>query len=156
MKNWICGVLFTWAIVATLLYPRKQNFMTEKYTILEVENAKEGEISANPLAMDPHLTLYFSKIFHSKPIDEREKFTIIIMTYKREKILPDLLLHYCKTKYLHKIVVIWNDVGTQIPGSILNVANECQVILQFIKETENKVTNRFKPRPEIETECKWK
>ena len=155
MKNWICGVLFTWAIVATLLYLRKQDFITENYTILEAGDAKEDDVSANPQAMDPHLALYFSKIFHNKPIDERKEFTIIIMTYKREKVLPDLLLHYCKTKNLHKILVIWNDVGTQIPESILNVANECQVALQFIKETENKVTNRFKPRPEIETECKW-
>ena len=106
--------------------------------------------------MGPRLDRYFSKIFRYKPKDdEREEFTIIMMTYKREKVLPDLLLHYCKIKNLHKILVIWNDVGTQIPGNILKVANECQVTLQFIKETENKVTNRFKPRPEIETDCKW-
>ena len=156
MKNWIiCGALFTWAIVATLLY---LHFITKyNVTILE-HDANDDEVSSpgNPQAMGPRLDRYFSKIFRYKPKDdEREEFTIIMMTYKREKVLPDLLLHYCKIKNLHKILVIWNDVGTQIPGNILKVANECQVTLQFIKETENKVTNRFKPRPEIETDCKW-
>ena len=163
MKNWlIYGVLFTWATVATLLHLLKRDSITvtEKYTILEEDDidANDDEVLSpgNPQAMDPHLDSYFSKIFHYKPKDdEREEFTIIMMTYKREKVLPDLLLHYCKIKNLHKILVIWNDVGTQIPGNILKVANECQVTLQFIKETENKVTNRFKPRPEIETDCKW-
>ena len=166
MKYWvICGVLFTWAVVATLLH---LHFIT-KYT-----NKNNGvSFPGSPYAMDPHLELYFSKIFRYKTKDnerefyfskifrfktkddEREKFTIIMMTYKREKVLPDLLLHYCKIKNLHKILVIWNDVDAPIPSNILKVANECQVTLQFIKETENKVTNRFKPRPEIETDCKW-
>ena len=151
MKNWvICGVLFTWAVVATLLH---LHFMT-KYT--NRDDATEVSLPGNPYAMDPHLDLYFSKIFRYKPKDdEREKFTIIMMTYKREKVLPDLLLHYCKIKNLHKILVIWNDVDIQIPSNILKLVNECQITLQFIKETENKVTNRFKPRPEIETDCKW-
>ena len=151
MKNWwICGVPFTWAIVATLFHLRNQGL-----TILEVDlySAKDDEVSASPQAMDPHLVSYFSKIFHNRPTGEREEFTIIMMTYKREKALPDLLLHYCKTRNLHKILVIWNDIYTQIPENILSLVNECQVALQFIKETENKVTNRFKPRPEIETEC---
>ena len=156
MKNWmICVGLFTWATVATLLHLLKWDqfiTVTEKYTILEYD---EVSTPSNPHTMDPHLDPYFSKIFRYKPKDDkREKFTIIMMTYKREKVLPDLLLHYCKIKNLHKILVIWNDVGTQIPSNILKVANECQAALQFIKETENKVTNRFKPRPEIETDCK--
>ncbi len=159
MKNKIIyGVLFTWAIVATLFHFIKQDFAENYNTILGKDDAEDDELSAtgNPQAMNPHLDLYFSEIFRYKPKDdEREEFTIIMMTYKREKVLPDLLLHYCKIKNLHKILVIWNDVDTQIPINILKLANECQVTLQFIEETENKVTNRFKPRPEIETDCKW-
>ena len=69
-------------------------------------------------------------------------------------VLPKLLLHYCRAKSLRKILVIWNDVESQIPQDILNLANKCQVSLEFIREKENRLTNRFKPRPEIETECK--
>ena len=209
LKNWICGVLLIWAVVATLLYLRRQEFNATK-TMLKTEQSKEVVPVMDPhlahyfskifhkqatnekeqskevvsvmdphLAhyfsnifhkqaanekeqskevvpvMDPHLTHYFSKIFHKQATNEKEEFTIIIMTYKREKVLPKLLLHYCKTKNLHKILVIWNDVGSFIPQNILSLSNECQVTLQFIQESENKVTNRFKPRPEIETECKW-
>ena len=105
--------------------------------------------------LKPHLARYVSQIFHQQSVlYEKENFTMIMLTYKRMKVLPRLLLHYCKAKRLHKILVIWNDVGTPIPSNILNLVNECEVILQFIREKENKLTNRFKPRAEIETECK--
>jgi len=94
---------------------------------------------------------YEEDIFHRS--DEKNNFTIVIQTYKRVKTLPNLLLHYCKTKNLSKIIVIWNDVGNKIPESILTVNNQCTVPIVFTEETVNKMTNRFKPRPEIETDC---
>jgi len=97
---------------------------------------------------------YEEEIFHSR--DENEtRFTIVMQTYKRVKTLPNLLLHYCKTKYLSKIIVIWNDVGTKIPESILTANHRCAVPIVFIEETVNKMTNRYKPRPEIETDCEY-
>jgi len=84
---------------------------------------------------------------------EDDAFTIIMQTYKRMKTLPNLLLHYCKARYLSKIIVIWNDVGTKIPKSILTTNNQCAVPIVFIEETVNKMTNRYKPRPEIKTDC---
>lgn len=85
---------------------------------------------------------------------EEEKFTMILMTYKRVKTLPALLLHYCETKFLSKIIVIWNDIGSEIPQNILDVNKTCRVRVVFIKETNNSMNNRFKPRKEIETQCK--
>ena len=99
------------------------------------------------------LSYYKSAIFDR--MDEKNSFTIVILTYKRIKTLPPLLLNYCKTKYLSKIVVIWNDVGAEIPQNILQVNNECAVPVAFVRETENKLTNRFKPRKEIETDCEY-
>ena len=152
IKNWVCGVFFIWAVVATLLQLRAQDFNNvDNKKPLKTDYAKE----MLPATVDPRLGHYFSKIFHKQAVYEKEEFTIIMMTYKREKVLPKLLLHYCRTKNLHKMLVIWNDVGSSIPQNILNLSNECQVTLQFIQESENKVTNRFKPRSEIETECKW-
>lgn len=81
--------------------------------------------------------------------------TMVMLTYNREKILKFLLNHYCKVRSLHKIIVIWNNVNKSIPDDILEVKEKrCFPDLLFIREKENKLTNRFKPRPEIETNCK--
>ena len=103
---------------------------------------------------EERLVAYISKIFTQDSAYEKEGFTMIMLTYRREKVLPKLLLHYCEAKSLRRMIVIWNDVESQIPEGILALANKCQVTLQFIQEEENKLTNRFKPRPEILTDCK--
>ena len=101
------------------------------------------------------LLSYYSEIFQSRDVDiEHENFTIVMLTYKREITLPRVLLHYCKTSRVQKIVVIWNDVDKDIPKHILELSGFCDVPLVIIKETENKITNRFKPRKEILTDCK--
>ena len=100
------------------------------------------------------LSWYAAKIFSKPEIDlENEKFTIVMTTYKRDEILQKVLNHYCTTPQLDKIIVIWNNVGTPVPGFLLNISTSCAVPLEFIGETENKLTRRFKPRPEIETDC---
>ena len=102
-----------------------------------------------------HLQKYVQEIFQPKVDIELEGFTMILLTYKRVKMLSRLLLHYCKVKKLKKILVVWNDVDSAIPHHILELNNSCQTRLEFIKEKENKLTNRFKPRPQIETDCKF-
>lgn len=109
-------------------------------------------------ALYPHLNKsslekYYREIFLDDVSLDHENFTMVMLTYKRESILPKLLLHYCPTPRLAKIVVIWNDVERKIPEEILNLSNSCCVPLLFVRETENKITNRFKPRPEIQTDC---
>ena len=102
------------------------------------------------------LSRYAAKIFSRPEIDpENEKFTIVMTTYKRNEILQKVLNHYCRTPQLDKIIVIWNNVGTPVPDFLLNISTSCAVSLKFIEETENKLTRRFKPRPEIETDCTY-
>ena len=100
------------------------------------------------------LERYHRNIFSGAVDLEHENFTIVMLTYRRVSILAKLLLHYCPTPRLAKIVVIWNDVEREIPEDILNLTSSCRVPLLFLRETENKITNRFKPRPEIQTDCK--
>ena len=94
----------------------------------------------------------FNRIFVNPSIDlSTEQFTIVILTYKRVALLRMVIPHYCDTgSKLHKVVVIWNDVGTSIPNDIEN--HSCAVPLVFIKSKENKLTNRFIPYPEVETD----
>ena len=76
-----------------------------------------------------------------------------MMTYKRPSLLRKLVPHYCNTgKHLNKFILIWNDVGGVIPRDILN--HECAVPLIIKLPTENKLTNRFFPYHDIETDGK--
>jgi len=109
--------------------------------------------TASPTEAEKKYDYYKSAIFDR--MDEEDRFTIVMLKYKRIKTLPPLLLNYCKTNYLSKIVVIWNDVDVEISQDILQVNNGCAVPIVFIKETENKLTNRFKPRNEIKTDCEY-
>ena len=101
-----------------------------------------------------HLSKYANQIFmQSGDSSLGSMCTMVMLTYKRERTLSFLLNHYCRVKSLHKIIVIWNNVNKSIPLDILDIRDKCTTDLQFIREKENKLTNRFKPRPEIETEC---
>ena len=101
------------------------------------------------------LQKYTSEIFHPGIDLEKEKCTMVMLTYKRINTLPDVLKHQCKVTFLEKILVIWNDVSTPVPKRLLDLSKSCETKLQFIREKENRLNNRFKPRPEIETDCKW-
>ena len=94
---------------------------------------------------------YFNGIFRDQAINlETEQFTIVIMTYKRAALLRTLIPHYCGTgKYLDKLLIVWNDVGTEIPRDI--AGHECDVPLMFLISKANKLTNRFIAYMEIET-----
>lgn len=178
-KNWINMALMLWATVVTLLLFRSlesnrgcadcKNSGGDSKVIPTIYNyiGLQNNVDRWPgdyefptaewqemLGWKPHLARYWSKVFHQKSAYEKENFTIVMLTYKRTKVLPKLLLHYCRAKRLHKIIIIWNDIDSVIPPDILELVNKCNVPLRFIKEKENKLTNRFKPRPEIETECK--
>lgn len=84
----------------------------------------------------------------------QDKCTVIMLTYRRVKSLPQIITNYCNMTTLDKFLVIWNDVDNPVPQTILDISKRCSADLQFITAKENKMSNRFWPRPEIETECK--
>lgn len=100
---------------------------------------------------DGLLQYYSSKIYKG---DGGNKCTMVMLTYKREALLPRVLKHYCKVSSLQKILVVWNDVNTPVPQDLLNKTKACPVTIKFILSDENKLTNRYLPRSEIDTECK--
>ena len=97
---------------------------------------------------------YSSLIFKSTRSNHREKCTLVILTYKRVKILADVIKHYCSMNQFQKILIIWNDVSTTVPRSLYDLNQLCSADLKYIQSTQNKLTNRYLPREEIETDCK--
>jgi alpha-1,4-N-acetylglucosaminyltransferase EXTL3 len=84
-----------------------------------------------------------------------EQFTIIIMTYKREKLLSLELERYLKLPYLHKIIVIWNDLEVKPTNALLfkykkSIENNRLV---FIQSAKNSLNNRWLPYRQIETDA---
>lgn len=86
--------------------------------------------------------------------DALENCTLVVQTYKRADILPKFLSHYCTVPVLRKILVVWNDVNETVPGNLMGWTNRCRRQLEFLKFDANKITNRYIPRKEIETDCK--
>lgn len=81
-----------------------------------------------------------------------KKFTIVMLTYNRTVNLFQIFRHYCKMPdIIHKFVVVWHNIGTQIPAQLKDFP--CNVPIVFVTPSENKLNNRFVPYEEIESEC---
>ncbi|CAH2246510.1 jg660, partial [Pararge aegeria aegeria] len=78
-------------------------------------------------------------------------FTAVILTYDRVDSLFTLVRKLVRTPSLAKILVVWNNQKKPPPPS-----SEWPVVnkpLKVIRTKENKLSNRFFPYDEIETEC---
>ena len=79
-------------------------------------------------------------------------FTLIIQTYRRTDLLMRLLKHYSTMPRLHKIIVVWNNVGVKPPVEDWEKHAPHPVPVVFLPQDKNTIRNRFKPFKEIETE----
>ena len=79
-----------------------------------------------------------------------EKFSIIVPTFKRNYCVYTVLRHYCKMKYVATIIVLWNNLGEEIPRYLKKI--KCRSTLKYIKMKENRMTTRYILLPEIQTE----
>ena len=96
---------------------------------------------------------YENKIYRVR--SSKEQCTMVIQTYKRTQILPRVIRHYCTMVIFHKVLIIWNDVNATIPASLTKMTKMCSALVEFVVPKENRLTNRFVPRKEIETDCEF-
>lgn len=84
-----------------------------------------------------------------------EQFTLVILTYKREKSLMEILDKYVKLPYLNAIIIIWNDLSSE-PSNLFiqkfNLYLSAQRI-RIIKSEKNSLNNRFLPYSLIKTDA---
>ena len=81
-----------------------------------------------------------------------DKFTMVTPTYKRTENLPYLLNHYCPmTDIIHKIIILWNNIGITIPPEIVEKTKICGIPVVIKTLPRNNLTSRFLPYEEIET-----
>ena len=79
-------------------------------------------------------------------------FTLIMQTYRRTDLLMRLLKHYSMMPRLHKIIVVWNNVGVKPPVEDWEKHAPHPVPVVFLPQGKNTIRNRLKPFKEIETE----
>ncbi|KAB1274180.1 Exostosin-like 2 [Camelus dromedarius] len=80
-----------------------------------------------------------------------DSFTLIMQTYNRTDLLFRLLNHYQAIPYLHKVIVVWNNVGEKGPDELWNSLGPHPVPVIFKLQTTNRVRNRLQVFPELET-----
>ena len=105
-----------------------------------------------------HSRISYFKSSICQPRELESKCTVLMPTYRRVKMLPQVLDNYCNmSDSVQKIIVVWNDIEHPIPPLMSKLVEKCRVELTFIPMKENKLSNRFLPgnySKEIETECK--
>jgi len=82
---------------------------------------------------------------------KHQGYTAVILTFNRNKVLFQLISHLDKSPSLHKILIIWNNPNVKPPdvSKLLNVSKP----LVIIRAKANKLSNRFYPYKEIETDA---
>ncbi|XP_028344871.1 exostosin-like 2 isoform X2 [Physeter macrocephalus] len=81
----------------------------------------------------------------------RDSFTLIMQTYNRTDLLLRLLNHYQAVPYLHKVIVVWNNVGEKGPDELWNSLGPHPVPVIFKVQATNRMRNRLQVFPELET-----
>lgn len=102
--------------------------------------------------VENRLLYYSSQIFY-RPDNTNglEKCTLVLLVWHKEAL--DLLLsHYCGIHILKRILVVWNSVEATI--NLEAWAISCRKEVMLIQSNTDKLTNRYLPWKEIETDCK--
>lgn len=81
-----------------------------------------------------------------------DSFTIIMQTYNRTDLLLKLLNHYQAVPHLHKVIIVWNNIGEKIPRELWDSLGPHPVPIVFKEQTVNRMRNRLQFFPELETE----
>ncbi len=160
-------VLAAWVSLATLWMINVISFGNLALEDCSLERLGLRESDANPTRILPTETLttealatealttesllserlnYYSSKIYSTQLNESEKCTLVIFTSREQE--PRVLSHYCNMGlHLQRILVVSSTNNMQ-PGF------HCRVDFKYLQSFTSKVTNRYLPREEIETDCK--
>ena len=96
------------------------------------------------------LKQYSSKILGMSSHTEEKCTMVMLAVYRQTTSVPRLLLHYCKSLLLQKIIVIWN---ASVPITA-DLSKQCVAELKLVLLNGSKLMSKYLPRKEIETDCK--
>ncbi|KAG8438370.1 hypothetical protein GDO86_008885 [Hymenochirus boettgeri] len=82
---------------------------------------------------------------------QSQGFTAVVLTYDRVESLFRVITEVSKVPSLSKLLVVWNNQNKNPPE--VSLWPKIRVPLKVVKTAENKLSNRFFPYDEIETEA---
>jgi glycogenin glucosyltransferase len=80
------------------------------------------------------------------------KFSVIIGTWDRVALLRKLVLHYQKSRLVHKIYVTWHNPGERPPDDFLRTVRRRPPV-EILIQKYNSLNNRFNPIANLETKA---
>ncbi|CAI9605998.1 unnamed protein product [Staurois parvus] len=80
-------------------------------------------------------------------------FTLIMQSFNRTDLLLKMLNHYQAMPHLHRIIVVWNNVGQDPPQELWESLGPHPVSVYFKKQSVNLMRNRLQNFPEIQTKA---
>ncbi|XP_056384001.1 exostosin-like 2 [Hyla sarda] len=82
-----------------------------------------------------------------------DSFTLVMQTYNRTDLLLKMLNHYQAVPQLHRVIVVWNNVGQDPPQELWDSLGPHPVPVFFKKQAVNLMRNRLQNFLEIETKA---
>jgi alpha-1,4-N-acetylglucosaminyltransferase EXTL3 len=82
---------------------------------------------------------------------QQEQFTLVVLTFKRESMLVDMLSKYVNLPYLHSILVVWNAVDSRPSEQFVNKLSTHlkSARIRVIRSEKNSLNNRFLPYADL-------
>ncbi|KAK8379154.1 hypothetical protein O3P69_019178 [Scylla paramamosain] len=140
-----------------VLWLYEQYFATMKditLTTLKILNDRVFPAHAQPLSLwntRPRPSAVANPLFLPLTAPASEGFTAVILTYDRLDSLFQVIQMMAQVPSLSKVLVVWNNQRKPPPQASL--WPKINVPLKVVQTRENKLSNRFYPYEEIETEC---
>ncbi|EME31801.1 alpha-1,4-N-acetylglucosaminyltransferase EXTL3 isoform 2 [Galdieria sulphuraria] len=78
----------------------------------------------------------------------QNKFSVVISTYNRQKLLERLITHYSRCRKVHKIYVVWHSPNIEAPYDF----RVGSVPVVFLSQKYDSLNNRFNPIPGLKTQ----
>ena len=80
----------------------------------------------------------------------RNKFSVLIGTWDRISLLRKLILHYQKSRLVHKIYVTWHNPAVKPPEDFVRTVRKKPPV-EILTQRYDSLNNRFNPIPNLET-----
>lgn len=80
------------------------------------------------------------------------KFSVLIGTWDRVSLLRKIILHYQKSRLVHKIYVTWHNPSTKPPEEFLKFVRKKPPV-ELLPQKYDSLNNRFNPLPNLATKA---
>lgn len=98
----------------------------------------------------PNFTHMDLSEYHLPKEVHKDKFTVVVLTHNRTKILLQTLRHYANMSKVDRIIVTWNNQGVEPPPLQKMLNTQVPIVINIMPE--NKLRLRYQPVPEIRTQ----